>query len=237
MCFYNSMNVKAQRLAARYGKKSDILEIWKEIQQERYKITAFTNPFSPVITEDPQIQVMQWGLIPYWVKSVTEANEIRKKTYNARAETIYIRSSYRESIKNRRCLIPSTGYFEWHHNDDRSKTPYFIYVSDMDIFSIAGIYDYWLNPESGEELKTFSMITTTANKLTHAIHNGGAHPFRMPAIILPENESLWLNPTTGKEEIQKLMQPINEDKMLAHQVDRNLIKKMENDPTIIQKFN
>ena len=124
MCFYNSMSEKAIRLAARYGRKSDIIEIWEEIQRERGQISAFINPQFPIITISPEIQLMNWGLIPHWVKSMTEANEIRKKTYNARAETIFIKPSYRESIKKRRCLIPSTGYYEYHHNEDKTKNQY-----------------------------------------------------------------------------------------------------------------
>lgn len=209
------MSAKAQKLAARYGRKSDIIEIWEDIQRERNKVTAFTNPQFPIITVMPEIQLMNWGLIPFWTKTIEDANEIRKKTYNARSETVFSKNSFRDPIKKGRCLIPSTGYYEWHHNEDRTKTPYRIYVKDIDIFSIAGIFDQWTDPKTGECFKTFSMITTRANELTGYIHNGGKNPFRMPAIILPENEEYWLNPNLTKDEIEDLLLPISSDLMGA----------------------
>ena len=178
MCFHNSMSAKAAKLAARYGRKSDVIEIVQDILDEQYHVNAFNYPRYPIITSSDEIQVFNWGLIPRWVKTETDAEDIRKYTLNARADTIFEKPSYRESIRKRRCIVPSTGYFEWRHSG-RNRIPYFIYLKDEPIFSMAGIYDTWLDKETGKEYSTFSLITTDANRLTAYIHNSKR---RMPAI-------------------------------------------------------
>lgn len=247
MCFHNSMSKKAKEVAARYGRKTDIIEIVKEIIEEQSRINAFANPIYPIITNNEEIQALQWGLIPYWVKAKEnteqgkeeaekEAFKIRKGTYNARSETIFEKPSYRTPILKRRCLIPSTGYFEYHHNDDESKTPYFIYLPDEEIFSMAGIYDTWVNPKTGKVFNTFSMLTTQANELTYQIHNGGKNPHRMPVIISKENEEKWLDPKLDKLDIQSLLKPFEASQMDAYVIDRDLFLNGDpHDPRIMER--
>ena len=88
MCFHNSMSAKAIKLATRYGRKSDIIEIYRDVLNEQYHINAFNFPKYPIITASDDIQVFNWGLIPFWVKTEEDAEEMRKMTLNARAETI-----------------------------------------------------------------------------------------------------------------------------------------------------
>lgn len=140
---------------------------------------------------------MKWGLIPFWEKTAEKANEIRKLTYNAKADTVFEKPSFREPIKKHRCLVPSTGFFEWHHNSDGTKMPYFIRLKDGDIFSMAGIYDEWRNPETGKILRTFSILTTEANQLLAKMHNAKK---RMPVILSAANKLYWLQPNLSKEE-------------------------------------
>ncbi|MBB4036550.1 putative SOS response-associated peptidase YedK [Dysgonomonas hofstadii] len=222
MCFHNSISAKAQKLAARYGLKIDVVEIYKEIMEE-YHVNVFSNPYYPVITNDPQIQVMKWGLIPFWEKTEADAEQIRKMTYNAKAETVFEKPSFRESVKSHRCIVPSTGYFEWHHNADKTKTPYFIFLKDEEIFSMAVIYDIWQNKETGEVLHTFSIITTEANPLTAQIHNAKK---RMPAILSKEDELKWIDPKLTKEDITDLLKPFDASRMDAYQINNDFIKKI-----------
>jgi putative SOS response-associated peptidase YedK len=144
MCFYNSNSKRAISLAARYGRKTDILEIVQEILEEQYCISAFTLPDSAIITESDQIQVNKWGLIPSWIKTPEDAEKIRKMTLNARAETVFNLPSYRMAIKKQRCLVPSTGFFEFHH-EEKTVTPYYIHLKEDEIFSLGGIYESWEN--------------------------------------------------------------------------------------------
>lgn len=231
MCFHNSMNAKAIKLAARYGRKSDIVEIYQDILDEQYHVNAFNFPKYPIITQSDEVQVFNWGLIPFWTKNEKSADEIKRMTLNARADTIFEKPSFREPIMKKRCIVPSTGYFEWRHEGTK-KIPYFIYLKDEPIFSMAGIYDRWLDKETGEERDTFSIITTGTNPLTDYIHNT---KHRMPAILSKEDEEKWLDTSLSKTEIEVLLKPYEVDKMDAYVIESDFIKKMPTDSTILKR--
>lgn len=196
MCFHNSMSVRSMKLAARYGRKSSLIEIVQDIIDEQYHVNAFNFPQYPIVTTSDEIQVFNWGPIPFWIKTKQEAEEIRKMTLNARADTIFEKSSFREPIIKKRCLIPSTGYFEWRHEGVK-KIPYYIYLKDEKIFSI---------------------ITTDTNPLTDYIHNA---KHRMPAILSKEDEEKWLDPTLPKKEISSLLKPFEAERMDAFTIKKN----------------
>ena len=231
MCFYNSMSAKAQKLAARYGRNLSVVEIAEKILDERYRVNAFNFPDYPIITSDPAIQEFKWGLIPFWVKDEGQADEIKRMTLNARADTIFQKPSFREPIMKKRCIVPSTGYFEWRHAGDK-KIPYYIFVKGEPIFSMAGIYDSWLDKSTGEIVKTFSIITTDTNPLTDYIHNT---KHRMPAILSLSDEEKWLDPKLDKSEIEKLLQPFPVELMDAYVIENDFLKKKTDDPTILKK--
>lgn len=231
MCFHNSMSAKAIKLAARYGRKSDIIEIYQDILDEQYHVNAFNFPKYPIITQSDEVQVFNWGLIPFWTKNEKSADEIKRMTLNARADTIFEKPSFREPIMKKRCIVPSTGYFEWRHEGTK-KIPYFIYLKDEPIFSMAGIYDRWLDKETGEERDTFSIITTGTNPLTDYIHNT---KHRMPAILSKEDEEKWLDTSLSKTEIEVLLKPYEVDKMDAYVIESDFIKKMPTDSTILKR--
>lgn len=230
MCFHNSLTQKVTTVAARYGRKSDIVEIYQDILNEQYHVNAFNFPRYPIVTASDEMQVYQWGLIPFWVKSEKDADKIRRMTLNARADTIFQKPSFRESVMKKRCLVPSTGYFEWRHEKNK-KIPYYIYVKDEPIFSMAGLYDTWLDKSTGELLTTFSIITTDTNPLTDYIHNT---KHRMPAILSKEDEEKWLDPGLSQNEVATLLEPIDAEKMDAYIVQNNFIKKPSDDPSILQ---
>ncbi len=226
MCFHNSMSKKAQQLAARYGRNINLsaVEIAEQILEENYHITGFFHPEQLIVTSEKELQEIRWGLIPFWAKDKKTADKISKGTVNARAETIFEKPSYRNPIMHHRCLIPSTGYYEWHENKDGTKVPYYIYLKDQEIFSFAGIYSSWLNPDTGKEEMTFSMITTDANELTKKIHNSGKNPFRMPVIISMKDEEKWLDPKLTREQIDALLKPYPADEMDAYEVNKEVFE-------------
>lgn len=227
------MSKKAKELAARYGRNLSIVEIAEKIlkEQEQYRVNAFSFPYCPVITSDPEIQSYRWGLIPFWAKDEKQADEIKRMTLNARADTIFQKPSFREPIRSKRCIVPSTGYFEWRH-EGYKKIPYYIYVKDETIFSMAGIYDTWLDKTTGEVVDTFSIITTDTNPLTDYIHNT---KHRMPAILSQENEERWLDPSLDKSDIEKLLLSFPVDRMDAYVINNEFLKKQADDPTILDK--
>lgn len=230
MCFHNSMSAKAKKLAARYNLKTDIVEIYKEILEENYHVNAFTHPLYPIVTGDSELQAFHWGLVPFWVKSEEQAKEIENMTINAKADTVFEKPSFRHSIMSKRCVVPSTGFFEWRH-EGKDKVPYFIQVINEEIFSMAGIFDVWNNPQTGEIYHSFSIITSEANSLMEYIHNTKK---RMPVILSPEDEQRWIDPNLNKEGIKELLKPFDADKMNAYIINKDFLKKNPKDKSIIE---
>jgi len=242
------MSATAKKLASRYGKKTDIVEAWEEIIRERnlenktnytqdvYNIPAYYEPNSSIITNDEEIQVMQWGLIPDNAK-IEDRIKYKKGNWfkNARAENIFKTWPYRIYIGRQRCIIPSTGYYEPHHNEDESVTYYRLLLKNEEIFSIAGIWDIWQNPDTKEEIKTYTMLTTAANPLSAKIHNGGKNPFRMPMVLHREDEEKWMDPELTEKEIQSLLKVYPDKNMEAYPIRRDFQKVNPHDKSIEKK--
>jgi putative SOS response-associated peptidase YedK len=151
----------------------------------RYNI-APTQPVA-VIRQNPkepvrELSMMRWGLIPSWSKD----SSVAASMINARSETAATKSAFRESLKSRRCLIPADGFYEWARAG-KAKQPYCFEINEGELFAFAGIWDRWRDP-SGNWVKTCSILTTTPNAVTAAVHD------RMPVILESDNNELWLDP-------------------------------------------
>ena len=149
---------------------------------------------------------MQWGLIPSWSKDPN----IGYKMINARAETILEKPSFKGAFKHRRCLIIADGFYEWRE-EGSGKVPVYIFLRDKGPFGMAGIYEVWKS-ESGEEIKTCSIITTAANEFMKPIHH------RMPLIIRREDEAVWLDPKTEESALLQILKPCDPSLMDCHDV-------------------
>jgi putative SOS response-associated peptidase YedK len=216
VCYFSSLSVGFKIIEDRFGVKF----IQTEAFQPVYSASAFTFPALPVISnEDPDhIGFMQWGLVPFWVKDWESAQSIREKTLNARSETILDKPAFRQAAQSKRCLVLADGFFEWRHI--ASKTyPYYIRLKSHEPFAFAGIWDGWANPETGEHLKTFSVITTRANSLLEQIHNTKK---RMPVILPRDQEKRWLENGQEREVIQSMLQPFDPAEMEAYPVSRRV---------------
>lgn len=227
MCFHNSMTKKAKALLARYQAKANYQIEFENV----YHANAFTYPLWSVLTNNKpdELQMFRWGLIPKWIKTAEEAAKIRVNTLNARSETVFEKPSFKFSITQKRCLIPSTGFFEWR-DENKKKIPYYIYLKDVEIFSLAGIYENWTNKETGEIISGFSILTCNANSLMEFIHNSKK---RMPVIISPENEKKWISDNLQKNEILEFCKPFDYNKMSAYSISNDFLKKNYNDESII----
>jgi putative SOS response-associated peptidase YedK len=222
MC-YNTSIPDSSKLKKSYSKHK--LKEEKELPA-LFHVSGFVHPTTPVITaESPDcIDLLQWGLIPKWVKSETQAKDLRKQTLNAKSETIFEKPSFRSSINKKRCLVLVEGFYEWRDVGGK-KYPYFIHLKDAEVFALGGIYESWTSQETGEIFNTYSIVTTEANPLMAMIHN---LKLRMPLIIGKENESDWLNVDLPKESIQGLMKPFNQDLMNAYTISRLITSRTEN---------
>ncbi|WP_338876528.1 SOS response-associated peptidase [Spirosoma sp. SC4-14] len=188
MCYHKSLAIKAAELEARY---EAVLPDTADFQPV-YHANAYQFPTWPILTHQQpnQFRMLRWGLIPRWTKSQEDASEIRTRTINARAETIYEKPSFRGAAQTgKRCLIPVTGFYEWHTIGSK-KFPFYISTTDQKIASIAGLWDEWPDPETGELIQTYTLLTTDANPLLAAIHNSKK---RMPCLLSKDDEQAWLH--------------------------------------------
>jgi putative SOS response-associated peptidase YedK len=212
MCFTVNVNLIKEELQNRYG--ATLIDPDK--YRPSYYYHAFGLPSLPAISSDEpeKIQLLKWGLIPSWTKGIDQANIIRYKTFNARSESIESKPSFSSSFRSRRCIVPVAGFFEWQHVENQ-KIPWYIYHSEYDIFSLAGLYDNWVESSTGEVVNTFSIVTTDANDLMAGIHNSGK---RMPVILNKSSEKKWLDLSITGEDALKLLVPCPSELLRAHTI-------------------
>lgn len=207
-----------------------------EEMQPYYQVSGFLHPKLPVIRSDNKglIQHCTWGLIPSWVKDETQAAEMRTMTLNAKAETIFEKPSFKYSVKKNRCLVLVDGFYEWK-TLGKNKYPHFIYLKHKEPFALGGIYSDWVNKETGEIIRTFSIVTTEANPLMAEIHNSKK---RMPLIFDKESEKNWIEPELNETEVKNLMQPLNENEMEAHTISKLITQRGVNNnvPEVMERF-
>jgi putative SOS response-associated peptidase YedK len=187
---------------------------WDEEWSPRYNI-APTQPV-PVIRQHPkepvrQLSLMKWGLLPSWAKDASGAAGM----INARSETAATKPAFRDALKSRRCLIPADGFYEWKR-DGKIKQPFCFEVNDGELFAFAGLWDRWRDP-AGNWIKTCSILTTTSNAVTSALHD------RMPVILDPDNYDFWLDPgMTDAQVVSELLEPCDARLMQCYPVSTRI---------------
>src|SRR5512138_2522550 len=155
MCFTVNVNLVKEELENRYG--ATFLD--PEKYSPSYYYHAFGLPDMPAICsgKTDKIQLLKWGLIPSWTRSKEEADQIRFKTFNARAESVATKPSFSASFTSKRCIIPVKGFYEWQHAGTK-KIPFYIYHTRNEILSLAGLWDEWVMNTTGEKFTTFSIV-------------------------------------------------------------------------------
>jgi putative SOS response-associated peptidase YedK len=180
----------------------------------RYNI-APTQPV-PVIRQHPKepvrrLSLMKWGLIPNWARDAS----IASGTINAKSETAATKPAFRDAMKSRRCLIPADGFYEWSRTG-KAKQPYCFEVAEGELFAFAGLWDGWKDA-SGQWVKTCSILTTTPNAVTSAIHD------RMPVILSPDDYDVWLDPgMTNVQVVSELLKPYDAKAMRCYPVSTRI---------------
>jgi putative SOS response-associated peptidase YedK len=171
--------------------------------KERFNI-APSQPIAAVRHDRAQnrreLTWLRWGLVPPWADDPAVGNQM----INARAETVATRPAFREALRQRRCLIPADGFYEWKRQHG-AKQPFFISLKGSEPFAFAGLWERWQRGEL--TIESCTIITTSANELLRPLHN------RMPAIVDAEHFQRWLDPDI--EDIKQL-----EDLLSAYPADR-----------------
>lgn len=232
MCFSVNVNLIKEELENRYG--ATLID--PDNYRPSYYYHAFSIPKMPAICSSAthEIKLLNWGLIPSWTRSLEDANIIRYKTFNARAESLDKKPSFSSSVRSKRCIIPVKGFFEWQHVG-KEKVPWYIYHSDNEIFSLAGIFDEWCEKKTGEIFSTFSIITTDANELMAEIHNSAK---RMPVLLDRNAEKEWTDPSTSVSGALDLLKPCSPDILKAHTISPLVNNRSENrnTPEVIRPY-
>jgi putative SOS response-associated peptidase YedK len=219
--------------------RSSLTKTEKELE-ERFRATFYSedleryNPLPnfnvaptqmhPVITQDEpdHIHLYRWGLIPFWAKDI----KIGSKLINARIEGIDEKPSFRQAFAKRRCIVPFDGYYEWQKTE-AGKFPYRIQMKDVDIFTIAGLYELWKSPE-GKSIHSFTLITQEADPAIRHLHD------RQPMMLLPEQEKLWLDPSLPSKDLIHELAPVTGGQLTWYRVSDRVNKVTENDPGLIE---
>jgi putative SOS response-associated peptidase YedK len=144
---------------------------------------------------------------------------------NARSETVADKPSFRSGFKRQRCLVPADGFYEWK-KEGSVKQPYHIRLKQGRAFAIAGLWSRWQDPD-GEDLFTFTLLTTEPNDLLADIHN------RMPVILPPEAYDTWLG-ESSREDLEALLQSYPADGMEAGPVSRLVNSPAHDDPRCLE---
>lgn len=157
--------------------------------------------------------IRRWGLIPYYAKGVAPKG---KPLIIARVEQLKTWSGWSAPWKRgQRCILPATGFYEWHLDPQRGKNPYYIHLADQEIFSIAGLWERSVGAD-GSAVESCALITLPANALMQDIHNTGSNPHRMPAILRRDDWDAWLAGTP--QEAEAVLNPYPADLMVAYEV-------------------
>lgn len=152
-------------------------------------------------------EMMSWGLLPSWSRDPIHT----PRPINARTDSLWIRPMFRDLVRDRRCLVPATGFYEWKKTG-HGKIPYYVRMKEASLFAIAGLFDRW-RASDGTELATFTLITTGSNELVSPLHD------RMPAILRKEDEDAWIEQEIPDPAWQsRALQPYPAEEMIAYPV-------------------
>lgn len=162
-----------------------------------------------------------WGLVPHWAKD----RSIGYKTINARGESVAARPAFRAALRQRRCLVPATGFYEWKVLAD-GKQPYLIGLKSGALFAFAGLWETWAGAEG--ELRSFAIITTAPNALLARIHE------RMPVIIPRAQYARWLDPALqDPAQIQPMIACYPAEELQAVPIGRSINNARNEGPELI----
>ena len=173
-----------------------------------HQVAQSWHPF-PVVFRDEnknKLAYFEWGLIASYMNTPEKIAEYRSSMANARSEKIIgdARSVWHR-IRQQRCLVCTTGFFEHRDIGGKKKLPYFIKVKEKEIFFLAGLYNYTTDTETGEMIGTFTVITRKGNELLKKIHNSGPNGGRMPLMLTEEQANNWISTELSDEGIENIL--------------------------------
>src|SRR5262245_45189578 len=217
MCGRYGLTVDTAKLQERFETSNTLPDV-----QPRFNI-APTQKLPVIVRNSPNaMALMQWGLIPWWSKEP----QVSYSTINARAENLLKSSVYKKPFQRQRCLVPASGFYEWQQTSG-GKQPYYIHVQDNDLFAFAGLYDIWRD-KHGQELHSYTIITTTPNDLVAPIHN------RMPVSLHRDAEAAWWDIDADPARLLSVLKPYPADEMSAYRVSTWVNSPSNDTPQVLE---
>jgi putative SOS response-associated peptidase YedK len=179
----------------------------------------------PVVGRKPDgvtrgLAMLPWGLLPAWANDPNTQRPI-----NARSETVHRLPTFRDAFRQKRCLMPASGYYEWKR-DGKHKQPFYIRRKDGGPMAFAGLWDFWTDGVA--RITSCCLITTDANALLAPVHN------RMPVILSDEQFEGWLNPDTDEATLRSWLVPCRPDEMETYPVTDTVNKATNEGPQCIE---
>jgi putative SOS response-associated peptidase YedK len=151
--------------------------------------------------------LLRWGLVPFWSKDT----KIASRLINARADSVAVKPAFRAAFKQRRCLVPADGFYEWQAGVT-PKQPFLIHPASGKPFAMAGLWEHW--QQDGNAIESFTIITTAAVEQTRWLHD------RMPVILERKDYDAWLDPAKGKPaEVVDLLRPFTAEPLVCTPAD------------------
>jgi putative SOS response-associated peptidase YedK len=181
-----------------------------------------TQDIATVTSEDGRrrLRPMRWGFLPHWYKTPTDGPLL----INARAETIAEKPAFRAACRERRCLIPATGFYEWTKDAEGTRWPWYFHDPSGAPLVFAGVWQDW--ERDGQRLTTCAIVSTAAGPTMSEIHH------REPVTLAPEDWALWLG-EDGKG-AARLMTAAPAARIARHPVDRRVNSNRAEGPDLIE---
>ena len=198
MCGRFTLHTEKDMLARRF--RFELAEIEPRYNvaptQDVWVVRAKTDP--GMATPAREAQAMRWGLIPHWAKGPRDLPQM----INARIETAAEKPAFRDAFASRHCFVLADGFFEWKA-DARGgpKVPHLIRRKDGGAFAMAGLFERW-RPREGPAVTSCTILTAPANEAVAPLHD------RMPIILAPDREDVWLDPGAPDEAIRRALEPL-----------------------------
>jgi putative SOS response-associated peptidase YedK len=180
--------------------------------QPRYNI-APSQPVAALVRgpHERELTLLRWGLVPSWARDL----KVGFRMFNARSETAHTKPAFRAAFKKRRALILADGFYEWKRVDKKTKIPHLITATDNQVFAMAGLWEQWTQPSTGEVIRSCTVMTTEGNALMKPIHD------RMPVIVPPSQWDAWLDTDAhDPAALQHLLRPAPAAQLKARPVSR-----------------
>ena len=188
------------------------------------KYNAAPTQLLPVITHSTPhgVSTFFWGTTPEWSKN----KALGEKIINVRAETILEKPALKKAMMKTRCLIPADGFYAWKKVGKKTAIPYRFLALDQELFSFAGLWEEFEDSE-GNEMHTFSIITIMANAMVATVQE------RMPAILTPASEKIWMNQESNETDLIQVLVPYAAEKMNFYPVSPRINDSNANVPSLI----